>query len=48
MIIRGKNRGSLIEIGLRNNNDIYLCMSIGDPMFVQLHTKSCVSVKYVK
>lgn len=48
LIIKGKDRESLVEMELRGNREIYLCMSVGDPMFVELHTKSGVSVKYVK
>ena len=33
---------------LRDNREIYLCFSVGEPMFVELHTKSGISVKYVK
>jgi hypothetical protein len=48
IIIKGKNRESLVEMQLRDNREIYLCISVGEPMFVELHTKSGISVKYVK
>lgn len=47
IIFKGKNREPLVELKL-NSREIRLCMSIGDPIFVELHTKSGVSVKYVK
>jgi hypothetical protein len=31
-----------------NSRDIHICMSIGNPIFIELHTISGVSVKYVK
>jgi len=47
VIFRGKDREPLIEMKL-STRDIHICMSIGNPIFVELHTKEGVSVKYVK
>lgn len=46
IIFRGKDRESLIEMKI-TTRDIHICMYIGNPIFVELHTKSGVSVKYV-
>jgi hypothetical protein len=42
----GKDREPLIEMKL-NSRDIHICMQIGNPIFVELHTKEGVSVRYV-
>jgi hypothetical protein len=47
LIFRGKDREPLIEMKV-SSRDIHICMSIGNPIFIELHTVSGVSVKYVK
>jgi hypothetical protein len=43
----GKDREFLIELKL-NSRDIHICLAIGNPLFVELHTPNGVSVQYVK
>jgi hypothetical protein len=43
----GKNREFLIEMKL-NSHNINICLAIGNPLFVELHTPKGVSVQYVK
>jgi hypothetical protein len=43
----GKNREPLIEMKL-NSRDLHICLAIGNPIFVELHTSGGVSVQYVK
>jgi hypothetical protein len=43
----GKDREPLIEMKVTNRN-INICMNIGNPTFVELHTKSGVSVRYIE
>jgi hypothetical protein len=43
----GKNREPLIEMGISSRN-IRICLAIGNPIFVELHTSAGVSVQYVK
>jgi hypothetical protein len=31
-----------------NSRDIHICLAIGNPLFVELHTPKGVSVQYVK
>jgi hypothetical protein len=31
-----------------NSRDIHICLAIGNPLFVELHTPNGVSVQYVK
>jgi hypothetical protein len=42
----GKDREPLIEMKL-NYREVHICMQIGNPLFVELHTKGGVSVRYV-
>ena len=43
----GKNREPLIEMKV-SSRDIHLCLRIGNPTFVEMHTKNGVSVRYVE
>jgi len=43
----GKNREPLIEMKI-SSRDIHICLAIGNPIFVELHTSGGVSVQYVK
>lgn len=43
----GKNREPLIEMKL-NSRDIHICLTVCNPIFVELHTPGGVSVQYVK
>ena len=43
----GKDREFLVEMKL-NSRDIHICLAIGNPLFVELHTQGGVSVQYVK
>ncbi len=43
----GKDREALVEMKV-TNRDIHLCLNIGNPTFVELHTKSGVSVRYIE
>jgi hypothetical protein len=31
-----------------NSRDVHICLAIGNPLFVELHTPKGVSVQYVK
>jgi hypothetical protein len=43
----GKDREFLLEMKL-NSRDVHICLAIGNPLFVELHTPKGVSVQYVK
>ena len=43
----GKDREFLLEMKI-NSRDIHICLAIGNPLFVELHTPKGVSVQYVK
>lgn len=43
----GKDREFLLEMKV-NSRDIHICLAIGNPLFVELHTPKGVSVQYVK
>jgi len=43
----GKDREPLVEMKV-NTRSIHLCLNIGNPTFVELHTKDAVSVRYIE
>lgn len=43
----GKNREPLVDMKV-NTRTIHLCLNIGNPTFVELHTKGGVSVRYIE
>lgn len=43
----GKDREPLLEMKV-TSREIYLCLPIGNPTFVELHTKYGVSVRYIE
>jgi hypothetical protein len=43
----GKDREPLIEMKI-SSRDIHLCLKIGNPTFVEMHTNAGVSVRYIE
>lgn len=43
----GKDREPLVDMKV-NARSIHLCLNIGNPTFVELHTKDGVSVRYIE